>query len=303
MVQPQEGRRRGRRPATSTDVALLAGVSQKTVSRVFNDEPYVSADLRERVLLAAGELGYRRNLAAATLTRGRSRTIGVVCLGSSFWVPSALVIAIERAVRRAGYGFSTVNTLEGDTDGIATAMRSLLEQGVDGIVLSEPIDTEHDLAFVDAPILSIGRAPEIAGPRLIVAGPDGIEGGAAATDYLLSLGHSTVFHIAGPRRWFSAQDRELGWRRSLERAGRLVPDAIEGDWSPASGYAAGQRLADDPRVTAVFAANDDMAIGLMRALRDRGSPGPQPCERGWVRRHPYRRIRRPPVDYRAAGFR
>ena len=149
-------------------------------------------------------------------------------------------------------------------------MRELLEQGVDGIVLLEPISGDNDLAFVDAPILSFRQTSSIIGPHLVVAGPDNIAGGSAATEHLLALGHRTVWHVAGPQHWFSAQDRLAGWRQALEAAGAVVPAPIEGDWSPASGYAAGQRLADEADLTAVFVANDDMAIGLMRALRDRG---------------------------------
>lgn len=268
-------RRTARRPPTSVDVARRAGVSQKTVSRVLNSEPYVSAEVQGRVLAAVRELGYRRNQAAATLIRGRSRRIGMVSLGSSLWGVSTLLLAIEGAVRRAGYSFTLVNTLEGDEGGIASAMRELLEQGVDGIVLLEPIGGESDLGFVDAPVLTFGQTSAIIGPHVVVAGPDNVAGGGAATEHLLSLGHRTVWHVAGPQMWFSAQDRLAGWRQSLEAAGAVVPSVIEGDWSAASGYAAGQHLADENDVTAVFAANDEMAIGVISALRDRGLAVPE----------------------------
>jgi DNA-binding LacI/PurR family transcriptional regulator len=250
-------------------------VSQKTVSRVFNSEPHVSVEVRKRVLAAARELGYRRNLAAAELTRGRSRRIGVVSLGSSLWGPATVLVAIERGVRAAGYSFTLVNTLEGAKDGIARAMQDLLEQGVDGIVLCEPIDDEYDLAVVDAPILSIGRTSSIVAPHVIVAGVDGVAGGRAATEHLLSLGHRTVSHIAGPQRWFSAQDRLSGWRQALEAAGSPLSPVVEGDWSPASGYAAALTLMKDRSVTALFAANDDMAVGALRAFRDHGVDVPR----------------------------
>jgi DNA-binding LacI/PurR family transcriptional regulator len=254
----------------STDVARLAGVSQKTVSRVFNDEPHVTSAVRERVLAAAESLGYRKNLTAAALIRGRSRRIGVVSLGTSLWGPSTLLVAIERAARRAGYSFTVVNTLEGDGFGVSAAITDLLKQGVDGIVLSEPIATDLDLAFVTAPILSVERAPGLVGPRLIVAGQDGEAGGRVATEHLLSMGHKTVWHVAGPQGWYSAQDRREGWRKALEYASAEIPPVLEGDWSPASGYAAGRTLAQTPGVTAVFTANDDMAIGLIRAFADYG---------------------------------
>ena len=112
--------RPGGSPATprSVDVARLAGVSQKTVSRVLNDEPYVSADVRRRVLDAAEELGYRRNQAARALASGRTRSIGVVTLGSALYGPASWLMGIERAVREVGYTLRVADTIEGDPGGI-----------------------------------------------------------------------------------------------------------------------------------------------------------------------------------------
>src|SRR6185369_13387493 len=101
-------------PARQADVARLAGVSQKTVSRVFNDEPYVSADVRQRVLDAAAQLGWRPNNAARALASGRTRTIGVVTLGTALYGPASLLMGVERAARRTGYALRVVNTIEGD---------------------------------------------------------------------------------------------------------------------------------------------------------------------------------------------
>src|SRR5919112_2581173 len=130
---------RQRRPA-GTDVAHRAGVSQKTVSRVMNGEPYVTEEVRLRVLAAARELGYRRNNVARALNSGRTHRIGVVSLGTALWGPATLLMAAERAARSTGYAVSLVNTFEDDPEGVVGAIEALLEQGVDGIVLSEPID-------------------------------------------------------------------------------------------------------------------------------------------------------------------
>jgi DNA-binding LacI/PurR family transcriptional regulator len=97
----------------------------------------------------------------------------------------------------------------------------------------------------------------------------------AATEHLLELGHTTVHHLAGPQRWYSARDRLDGWRAALAARGRVEPPVVQGDWSAASGYTAGRALVADPAVTAVFAANDDMAIGLMRALTEAGRRVPE----------------------------
>jgi DNA-binding LacI/PurR family transcriptional regulator len=264
------GTSRRRRPA-STDVASLAGVSQKTVSRVMNGERYVKEEVRLRVLQAAQQLGYRRNRAAQTLISGRTRRIGVVSLGSALYGPVSTLFELERAARTIGYSLSVVTTFEGDPGGVAGAIDSLLEEGVDGIVLSEPIDEGENVRLdVDLPVLSLGRFPGLTGPRIVTAGADGPEAGRIATQHLLSLGHRTVWHVAGPQRWWSARDRLEGWRAALHAAGAAEPPWIEGDWSPASGYAAGTRLAQNPDLTGIFVANDDMAIGVMRALAEAG---------------------------------
>src|SRR6266700_2774149 len=134
------GRDGGASVSRSADVALLAGVSRKTVSRVFNNEPYVSDEARRRVLQAAEALEYRRNNAARALASGRTRSVGVVALGTAGYGVASLLVGIERAVRDAGYALRVVNTLEGEPAGIARAVDSLLDQGVDGIVISEPVD-------------------------------------------------------------------------------------------------------------------------------------------------------------------
>ncbi|MFI0822027.1 LacI family DNA-binding transcriptional regulator [Streptomyces sp. NPDC021098] len=274
---PSSGARQGHRPPSMREVARLAQVSQKTVSRVVNGEPHVSEEARDRVLRAARELGFRPNTAARALLQGRFRRIGVVSLGTALYGPSSLLFALERAASAAGYSFSVVTTLSGDPAGIAGAVDSLLNQGVDGIVLSEPID-EGEAAPLDpgVPVLSFGRLPALGpGTPGLVTGADGVGGGLAVTRHLLSLGHATVWHVAGPSRWWAARDRMDGWRKALEEAGAPEPEWIEGDWSPASGYEAGRRLARTPGVTAVFAANDDMAIGVMRGLSEAGLSVPE----------------------------
>ncbi|MEJ3750320.1 LacI family DNA-binding transcriptional regulator [Actinomycetes bacterium KLBMP 9797] len=261
--------RRGALPR-SADVARVAGVSQKTVSRVFNDEPYVSADVRRRVLEAADQLGYRLNHAARALASGRTRSIGVVTLGTALYGPASMLMGVERAVRDAGYALRVVNTVEGDSAGVAGAVESLIEQGVDGIVVSEPIDEGSDPVRVDVPVLVLAAPAAFAAPRVVTVGVAADSLARAATAHLLELGHTTVHHLAGPPRWYAARDRVDGWRAALRAHGRAEPPVLQGDWSAASGYAAGRQLAANQDVTAVFAANDDMAIGLIRALLEAG---------------------------------
>ncbi|MEH0548268.1 LacI family DNA-binding transcriptional regulator [Streptomyces sp. B21-105] len=254
----------------SADVARLAGVSRKTVSRVLNNEPYVSEEARTKVLAAAEELGYRLNQAARTLASGRTGSIGVVALGTAGYGTASLLVHIERAVRDAGYALRVINTPDGDPAGIAGALESLLEQGVDGVVVSEPI-VEGDVGVrVDVPVLFLGAPPAFTAARTVTVGVGAHELARAATEHLLDLGHPTVHHLAGPRRWYATKDRIEGWRAALAARGAHEPPLLNGDWSAASGYAAGRELASDSSVTAVFAAGDEMAIGLIHGLREAG---------------------------------
>ncbi|SEP61089.1 transcriptional regulator, LacI family [Streptomyces sp. yr375] len=257
-----------------TEVARAAGVSQKTVSRVVNGEPHVSPEVRDRVLRAVRELDYRPNTAARALLLGRYRRIGVVSPGSALHGPTSLLLGLEQAVRRAGYAFALATTREGR--GSAVAAESLLEQGVDGVVLVEPVDVGTPTRLhTDLPVVGLCGPVDTAGGRSAVVRTDGVAGARLATEHLLALGHRTVWHVPGPQNWFGARDRVQGWREALAAADAPEPALpAEGDWTPASGFAAGRELARLPDVTAVFAANDDTAIGLLRAFAEAGRTVP-----------------------------
>jgi len=265
--------RRGRRPG-GTDVARLAGVSQKTVSRVFNNEPNVNEETRDRVLAAAQRIGYRPNGAARALLTGRTHRIGVISLGTAHFGPSSLLVALERAARPLNYSLTVANSFEEDASGLAAAADNLLVQGVDAIILSEPVDGGAPLV-VDVPVLTLGSAPVVHAPAVLsVHAAEGGRAAAEVTRHLLGLGHRTVHHIAGPSRWWAARARREHWRETLVAAGAPVPEPLAGDWTPASGFRIGQVLAADPAVTAIFAANDDMAIGAIHALHAAGRSVP-----------------------------
>ncbi|MFE3032994.1 LacI family DNA-binding transcriptional regulator [Streptomyces canus] len=259
----------------SEDVARLAGVSRKTVSRVLNNEPYVSDESRRRVLAAAEELGYRLNHAARALASGRTRSIGVVALATAGYGTASLLVGIEQAVRDAGYALRVVNTPDGDPQSIAAALESLLEQGVDGIVVSVPIVEGEVPLGVDVPVLFVGAPPAFSAARTLTVGVGAHQLARAATEHLLDLGHATVHHLAGPRRWYATKDRLEGWQAALADRGAHEPPVLNGDWSAASGYAAGLGLASDRSVTAVFVAGDEMAIGLIHGLRESGRRVPE----------------------------
>ncbi|BDZ41801.1 LacI family transcriptional regulator [Paraoerskovia sediminicola] len=258
------------------DVARAAGVSQKTVSRVVNGDPHVSAAVQERVREVIATLGYRPNRAARNLVLGRTRTIGLLSVGTTDYGPSALMVGTEVAVRRAGYSLLVVNTIEEDESLISAALADLVDQGVDGIVINEPVGSftlPTDLVG-DRPVLSLSGHYGISTSE-IALDADQPSGGRIATQHLLDLGHRTVHHVAGPSTFRSAALRTIGWRDTLVAAGREVPDVRYGDWTSRSGHAVGAELAADPTVTAIFSANDQMGIGVMRALAEAGRRVPE----------------------------
>ncbi|GAA1924915.1 LacI family DNA-binding transcriptional regulator [Microbacterium aoyamense] len=245
------------------DVAARAGVSGQTVSRVVNDSPRVDPATRARVEAAMLDLGYRPHRAARALRTGRSQTIGLVVSTLATVGNFRMLQAVADAAAARGYAL-TVVTATGPGS-VADAFERLREQGVDGaIVLNEATAIARDAA---APAgLRLVVVDSSADDRFGVVGSDHEGGAFAATRHLLAAGHQMVWHIAGPEDSFAAAARERGWRAAL--AGRATPDPIRGDWTAASGHSAGLALPAD--VTAVFCANDQMALGAMRALADTG---------------------------------
>jgi DNA-binding LacI/PurR family transcriptional regulator len=261
----------GERAPVMADVARVAGVSHQTVSRVLNDHPNVRPATRERVLVAIRELGYRPNAAARTLVTRRTRTLGVISFNTTLYGPASMLYGIEQAARQYDY-FVTVAALAAlDRRAVLEAVDRLRDQAVEGIIVIAPQTTAvAALATVpaDVALVAVGCGTHASLASVAV---DNEAGAERATAYLLDLGHRTVHHLAGPRSWLDAQEREAGWRRTLERRGApVVAPMIGGDWSARTGYEFGLRVAVDPEVTAVFCANDHMALGLLRALREAG---------------------------------
>jgi DNA-binding LacI/PurR family transcriptional regulator len=252
------------------DVAKLAGVSHQTVSRVLHDSPHVRSDTRERVLEAMRKLEYRPNTVARALVMGRSKTLGVVSFDSTLYGPASTLFGIERAAHDAGYFVSIVSLKSLDRESVVSAVERLRDQGVDGIVVTAPQESAaHALLNLpsDVPIVAAEAGPDDSVPLVAV---DQSAGARAATEHLLDLGHRTVWHISGPSDWLEAQDRVDGWRSTLEDFGAAPPPVLVGDWSARAGYVLGQALAAKEGVTAIFAANDQMALGVLRSLNEAG---------------------------------
>jgi DNA-binding LacI/PurR family transcriptional regulator len=264
-----------RRTAVMADVARLAGVSHQTVSRVINDSTHVRPETRERVMAAMRQLNYRPNPAARALVTGRSKTLGVVGFDTTLYGPASTLFAIEQAAHAAGYFITIVSLPVLDRASLLDAVERLRVQGVDGILVITAYESAAE-ALVDLPAGVPIVGVEAGRPHSVpVVAVDQFVGASSATQLLLDLGHRTVAHIAGPRDFLEAQQRVEGWRATLQAAGAEVRPVLMGDWSPRSGYELGMRVAEDPRITAVFVANDQMALGVLRALHERGREIPR----------------------------
>lgn len=264
-----------RREPSMADVAREAGVSGQTVSRVANGRTNVDAATRDRVLAAMQNLGYRPNGAARALRSGRFRSIGVIMFGLSSYGNMRTLEAIAAEAAHAGYSITLIPLESATQIDITRAFARLGEQAVDGVVIV--IETHHlndaDVELPSGlPVVVIDSNAQYEYP---IVDTDQGQGARIATEHLLDLGHDTVWHIAGPEESYSASRRRESWQATLEARGAVVPPVLWGDWSAGSGYEAGLTLAADSAVTAVFAANDQMALGVLRALHERGLRVPE----------------------------
>lgn len=258
--------------ATIRDVARTAGVSVATVSRVINASGPVADDTRERVTQAARALRYSPHGAARSLITRRTSTLGVLLpdiFGEFF---SEVIRGIDQAARRHGYHL-LVSNAHGGRDELAAALRAMRGR-VDGLIVMSPDadapSFEGDLP--DAiPVVLLNSATEATGCDVLRVDNEG--GARAMLRHLISLGHRRIAHIGGPIRNHDAEERRRAYRAELLAAGLASGPALEdtGDFTESSGYDAVARfLRLDERPTAIFAANDSMAIGAISALREAG---------------------------------
>jgi DNA-binding LacI/PurR family transcriptional regulator len=259
------------RPASIYDVATAAGVSIQTVSRVMNGHPSVKTSTREHVLAAISRLGYRPNRAARALAGGAVQAVTVLTSNTTLYGQRSAIQGIEEAARAADFAMG-VRVIESEEPAaVADAVERAMEQGGALIVVAFDRAGTRALAAVPAGLPMVG----------IVETPVGREGdgkpwvwiddrqaAAKATAYLSGLGHRTVHYVAIPSSTETSQ-RLAGWRSALEEA-----EPIPARWHPRSGYEAGQLLARNPEVTAVLCGNDDLALGVIRALREAGRAVP-----------------------------
>ncbi|PNG20911.1 transcriptional regulator [Streptomyces cahuitamycinicus] len=266
-----------RRPASIRDVATAAGVSYQTVSRVINGHPSVRPSTRERVLAAIEELGFRRNATALALASGRSRAVTVLTANTTHYGYASILQGIEEAARAASYAVG-IGVLESAEDAAVAAEVQRAADASGGIVV---------IAYDPAGVRALGAVPAglpVVGVVETPASPpdgdrpwvwtDDREAAYQATSHLLSLGHETVHYVAIPSSTRRTSARTSGWRQALKEAGAPQPRPVQSSWGPAGGHAAALKLAKDRSVTAILCGNDDLALGVLRALHESGRSVP-----------------------------
>ena len=250
-----------------SDVAHLAGVSAQTVSRVAAGSAHVRPDTRERVLRAMNQLGYSPNRAAQALRRGSFKTIGVLTQQIHRTGEALTTAGVLEAATAVDYAVNLVQVERPASEELREAVYRLSHQAIDGLVVVQAgrAGREH---LILPPSLPVAVSDSTLVDYYPSASADQVGGVRHAVKHLLELGHRTVHHVCGPEDSQSSLIRKATWSRTLQEAGAPVPEAVPGGWEAAAGYEAGLRLAADPEVTAVFCANDELALGLIRAMHE-----------------------------------
>jgi LacI family transcriptional regulator len=257
-------------PATIRDVARLADVSVTAAHRALNGKSELSADKRVRILEAARRLNYVPSAAARALVSGKTKTIGMIATDNASPVYAGIVRGVEEVANAAGFGLLLCNSADSQDRALA-CLDLLRAKQVDGVLLT-PVQTDlRDVQHLQENgtpfVLLLRHFAELATDFVIT---DNEAGGYVATRHLLELGHRRIGHVAGPAHVSSAQGRLAGYRRALAEHGiaadeRLVahaPFTVNGGFE-----AALELLARPDRPTAVFAANDLQAVGVLKAAR------------------------------------
>ena len=271
-----------RRRMTIREVAEAAGVSTQTVSRVLNNRPDVAPETMERVRRVIADTGYAPNMVARILTQGRSHTIGVVVYGLDYFGPSRILTGIDQAAADLGYSTSLNLIHDPATDDVDEVLNGLIARQVDGIVWAIP-EVRNNRAWsrerhldLPVPVVLVGNPGSR--PSLMSVGIDNRAIGRLASEHLVAGGLRRIAIVTGPLDWREAQERLEGWRETLDAHG--VPErdrlVVEGDWSAASGEIALDAVLDDlPGVDAIFASNDQMAVGVLHGAHRIGRRIPE----------------------------
>ncbi len=250
-------------------VAAVAGVSHMTVSRVLNNHPNIKESTRRKVLDVIEQLNYRPNLAARALATQRTQRFGVLIEDSHEYGPLQTLRSFEDAARESGYSVTTA-PLGGSSMSPLDAVDHLVAQGVDGICVLAPRSsslTALRKAQFSAPVLMIKASSD---PTFLTVSADQQMGAELAVDHLAQLGHKDILHVAGPLDWLDARTRERAFAARVKQWGLVERPIVVGDWSADFSYDFVMSMRRAPEYTAIFAANDSLALGLLHGFHDRG---------------------------------
>ncbi|MCX7681631.1 MAG: LacI family transcriptional regulator [Anaerolineae bacterium] len=268
------------RRVTIKQVAEEAGVSTQTVSRVINERPDVAPETRQRVKEVIARLGYQPSSVARSLIQGRTRTLGVVGYGVEYFGPSRNLSGIEQQASEMGYALILDLVRRPEQSNVEHILREMLARHVDGIIWAVPeIGGNREWVTqapqLPVPLIFLSTQPR---PGIAIANVDNRSGGRMATRHLIEQGRRNIGIITGPLSWWEARQRQCGWQDALENAGLPVSEefVVEGDWSAASGEQGLRMLLERcSRLDAVFASNDQMALGALQAARRAGLRVPE----------------------------
>ena len=255
----------------------MCGVSVQTVSRVINRRPDVSPDTRAQVEAAIAAVGFQPSAVARSLVQRRSYTLGIIAAGLRYFGVAQTLNGITEASEASGYALLLKEIPSTGEFDLLPVIEFLMAHRVEGIIVAAPDRGEADvrghLPRSSPPIVFLKSEPSPMFSTILI---DNYGGGRQATGHLVSLGRSRIAHLAGPRDWHEARDRQQGWRDALRDAA-LEPGALAfGNWSAESGAVAMARILEEaPDLDAVFVANDQMALGAMSTVRARGIAVPE----------------------------
>lgn len=258
------------RQANIYDVARLAKVSHQTVSRVLNHNPSIRPETKARVEKAMTSLGYRPNLAARALASSKTHMLGILSSDTDFTGPAAMVHHMEIAARQKGYFVVSVGIDANDPKSVKDGMEHLLKLSVEGIAVVTPQLEAVELVRSQLDGIPIVTLDSMYRMDELAVSVDNFAGGVTATQHLIDLGHRNIVHISGQKGWFESTTRAAGYTSTMLGA-NLIPQVIDGDWEISTGHRVGSQLdVLGKGITALFIANDRMALGFMHAMRDRG---------------------------------
>lgn len=299
---------KSRRLPGLVDVARHAGVSVPTVSRYLSGSTPVSEEKRSLIAAAIRDLGYRPNGAARALVNGWQPLIAVLSGNTDRYGFATTLQGIEDEAQRAGYLIAITVLHSDDQEKVRESINLALGQPVAGVIV---IDFDRVAAFaleqLPAAIPTVTVASHHSRIQTSSVQLDDERGSRVATEYLLSLGHATVHHVAINAR-HSDSGRLAGWEGALREAGVAVPRVVDAGWTAESGYEAGLKLGQDLSVTAILCGNDELAFGLIRALETRGRSVPRDVSVVGFDDHPHARFWQPALttvrqDFFALGAR